>query len=145
VNLSAVIKLLPAIKVGDFMRIVFFVLLISAWQTSALAECKFCAREVTLSETLAKCFIGMAKDEQARAEASGMDFYPINLGGCLDAGRNRAPNPFPIPRSGGQAKPLTTSFLVEPAAIGCLAHELSAENFSPEKIKTFRIVSDCGQ
>lgn len=111
----------------------------------AAADCSFCASEVTLTQDLARCFVEIAGDEYERAVASGLEFHPINLGGCLDEGVRRAPDPFAEPPRGTAEKPPTTSFLVEPAAITCLARLLAEEDFDPDKIKTFQVVNDCEQ
>ena len=110
------------------------------------ADCGYCAREVTLSEQLATCYLQQMETERRRALELELDIHLINLAACADNDATRGANPMPeLKRSGGDdtAVPLDQSFLIPIAAMDCLAEALRDEDFDPEKVKTFEVRVDC--
>lgn len=118
--------------------------------TSSFAQaCDYCQKEVTLTQKLANCYLGMYEDELARMKEGSLPAQLINLASCDDEdGETRGNATLPTVAQ-PTAKELTKTFLLDETAIQCLATELRGESWTAVAetqegpVKTFEVKRDC--
>lgn len=111
--------------------------------TPVLADCGFCAREVTLSETLAQCYLERFAGELDQVRAEGIEVHLVELGACL-GGRGGSPMPEPtVQRDSHVDIEVDESFLIPVAAMECLADALQQADFKSAAAISIEVRSEC--
>ncbi len=111
--------------------------------TPVLGDCGFCAREVTLSETLAQCYLERFAGELDQVRAEGIEVHLVELGACL-GGRGGSPMPEPtVQRNSDADIEVDESFLIPVAAMECLANALQQADFDSAVAISIEVRSEC--
>jgi|GEM_PF-6025585 hypothetical protein len=114
-----------------------------AGATPTLADCGFCAREVTLSKPLAKCYLERFSSEFDRVQADGIEVHLVELGAC-GADRGGTPMPQPTLQSDRtQEADVDESFLIPVAAMKCLADALQQADLESPGVISVEVRSEC--
>lgn len=129
------------------MRVLVVCLGLSVFQASpVLADCGFCAREVTLSQKEASCYLEQLEAERARALELNADFHLIDLSICDISRGLSMPQPKTLEPDDDSPESdivVDDTFMIPISAMDCLADVLRDEDFNPEAVKTFEVRSDC--
>ena len=104
--------------------------------------CDFCEPRVTMTPELAQCYLARVEQEIETMQAASLPEQLLNLATCETAETDlRGASGIPLPDA-DQPRP-TLSFLMDQQGMRCLAQDLAAEDWDPEKLKTFEIRRDC--
>lgn len=107
----------------------------------AQADCGFCAERVTLSRTLAECYLNKLNDELLAASQDNSAVHLIDLSAC---NLQRSATALPDVQTEGQASvPIDEAFLIPEAALNCLAQAVETAQFENDKPLTFEVRVDC--